>query len=402
MSRPRRKLLLVALVALTVPAAGLYAIYGPDAQYEQAPQTAGPTTPLLTRAIKAHGGQERLSLVRAVESQLIGSEAGRETKARLRMVLPDRYRHDIDIAAARLVHGAVGEDTWSTLDGVPVLWTETDVLRLQEQMALVRCGLLVDLESDPEVSTEELGFRDGLEWLKVEFESGDVGPFRLGFDPDTSLLTRAEWNASVEGRARKVLMSMALSDFRQVDGVVVGFQSAIAVDGEVLARQELQEVSFEPVDDMEIFRQPEAMTVSPIVDRTLSGEGMVIMDTLGDDPENAQTVLDAFIDQAALKKNGPAFRDLEGERVVALGVPVELTGSEVAPAAAREAPRLTREAPHRVLSTVVIEPEPDTLKLAEQRLRDRAATTGLVVAGPVRRVTWKESIVQVQLPVKDD
>lgn len=401
MSSSRRKLLLVLAVALAVPAIALLTIFQGGDQYEKrAPSTAN-AAPLLARAIESLGGRERLSDVRTVVSRAVGTEAGRRTEAQISIALPNRYRHDVVTGDANLVHATDGEATWSSIDDVPVPVDDTDLLRLQEQMAMIRCGFLVALEDDPSVSTEELGLRDGLEWLRVEFDDGDVGPFLLGFSPDTALLSRAEWKASMKGRLTRAAMSVTFSDFREVDGIMVGFEATISVDDEILAKETLEEIVFDRKIDPQIFEQPRPPAESPIVDRRSTEEQVVVLDNIPGDPEDAERVVTAFIKELEINRNGPAFRDLEGERTVAVGLPVHLPRKDRIPAAAKDAPRFTIESPHRILTTIVTEPEPESLRAAEQRLRKHAEGASLEPAGPVRHVTWKESIVQVQLPVKE-
>lgn len=400
MSRSRRKLLIVLAVALAVPAGALYAIFVRADQYEKSETSTGNGRTLLSRGIEALGGHERLSRARTVVSRTVGTESGRRTEARISIALPDRYRHDLVTSGARLVHATDGITTWSTIDHVPVPIEEADLLRLQEQMAMVHCGFLVGIDGDDAVTTKELGLRDGLDWLEVEFKERDVGPFLLGFSPETAMLSRAEWKASMEGRLTKAAMSVTFSDFRMVDGIMVGFTATISVDDKLLARETIEEIAFGSDIDPQIFVQPEPPAENPIFDRLSTEEQVVVLDDIPGDPADAERVVSAFIEELDIVKNGPGFRDMDGERTVAVGLPVHLPNKNKLGAAAKAAPRFTIESPHRILTTIVTEPDPEALRLAEQRLREYASRSSLEPFGPVRHVAWKKSIVQVQLPVK--
>ena len=401
MSRSRRKLLVVLFFALAVPAAALYAIFVRTEQYEKS-EAATPDGPsLLARAIEALGGHERLSLVRSVVSRTVANEAGRRTEARISIALPGRYRHDVSTRGARLVHASNGDTTWSTLDDVPVPVEEADLLRLEEQMAMVRCGLLVGLEEDTTVTITELGLRDGLDWLEVGFEEGDVGPFLLGFALDTAMLSRVEWKASMKSRLTKASMSVTFSDFRKIDGIMVGFAATISVDDEVLAKETIEEISFGKSIEPEIFVEPEPLSQSPIFDRLSAREQVVLLDDIPGDPADAERVVNAFIEELDINRNGPGFRDFDGERTVAVGLPVHLTQQDKPRAGTKGTPRFTIQTPHRILTTIVTAPDAETLRLAEQRLREHASRASLEQSGPIRHVAWKKSIVQVQLPVKE-
>ena len=115
---------------------------------------------------------------------------------------------------------------------------------------------------------------------------------------------------------------------------------------------------------------------------------------------DAEQVVSAFIEEREVNRNGPGFRDLDGERTVAVGLPVHLPDPDKLPPAGKDAPRFTIESPHRILTTIVTQPDPEALRTAEQRLREHASLSSLEQSGPVRHVEWKKSIVQVQLPVK--
>lgn len=400
MSRSRKKILLVLALALAVPAGALYAIFFLSDQYEKSESSTDDERTLLARGIEARGGRERLSRIRTVVSRAVGIESGRRTEARISIALPDRYRHDVVTRGARLVHATDGSTTWSTIDQVPVPVEEVDLLRLQEQMAMVRCGVLVGIDGDDAVTTKELGLRDGLDWLEVEFKERDVGPFLLGFSPEATLLTRAEWKASMTGRLTKAAMSVTFSDFRSIDGIMVGFTATISVDEEVLAQETIEEIAFDADVDPQIFSQPEPPAENPIFDRHSTRAQVAVLHDIPGEVADAEQVVSAFIEEREVNRNGPGFRDLDGERTVAVGLPVHLPNPDKLPPAGKDAPRFTIESPHRILTTIVTQPDPEALRTAEQRLREHASLSSLEQSGPVRHVEWKKSIVQVQLPVK--
>jgi len=404
MSPSRSKLSLVLVLGLTLPAAALYALYGSPG-YEQPEIRPGepPRRSLLARAIAAHGGADRLREIRTVFSHTIGSyAAGRQTEARVTLALPDRYHHDVTAGDARLVLASNGEQTWSTLDGVPVPVDDDDLLRLREEMARARCGLLVDLESDPEITTTELGFRDDLEWLEVDFDDGDVGPFLLGFHRTSHLLTRAEWKASMTGRIRKAAMSVTFTDHREIDGVMIGFEADVRIDDAELARDTIQSIQFGGTPEPSTFTQPDPPSESPIIDRTSTMDTYIVLEEIPGEPVGAEKIVATFLEDFQIRRNGPTFRDVDGERTVAVGVPVSIDAEtqKALPAASRATPRHIKAASRRMLTTVVIEANPERLRAAEARLLQHAKGAKVEPVGPIRQVTWKDGIVQVQLPVK--
>lgn len=397
MSPQRRKLLLVLVLGLALPAGALLVIFGRQG-YEQSKKRTGP--PLLELAIAAHGGEDNLRGITTIQSRAIGEESGRHTEAYVSIALPDRYHHEVVTGDARLILASDGKNTWSTLDGVPVPVEDADLLRLQEQMAMARCGFLVGLEEDPKVTTTELGVRDGLDWLEVDFEESEVGPFLLGFDPETHLLARAEWMASMKGRFRKVAMSVAFSDYRAVKGIMIGFGATISVDGRELAKETLSEVTLGSDISPELFAQPTAPAVSPIMDRTSTRGPLVMLSEIPGDPADAEKIVSTFLDEFEISANGPAFRDVRDEKTIAVGVPVHLPKSSPPPPARTGAPRYLVESSQRMLTTVVTEADEEKLRAAQKRLLDHAEEARVEATGAFRHVTWKDSIVQVQLPVK--
>ena len=109
---------------------------------------------------------------------------------------------------------------------------------IQAERTLVRA--IIEVSS---VGKEGAGRRLRRILDEVEFEDGE-GPFRLGFDESTSRLTTIEWDAAMDGRLRKAVLAMNFDDFREVDGILVGFAATMTVDGEEQGRESLEEISF--------------------------------------------------------------------------------------------------------------------------------------------------------------
>lgn len=401
MSPPMKILFLV--IALIVGSVAFLAFYVYGGEHYVKPETeegAPPRAPLLERAITALGGASKLGTIRSVRSRARAVESGRRSDLRIHVQLePDRYRHDVDTGDAHFVHGFDGTEMWATLDGVPAPVPEDDVKRMEEQMLLGRCGLLVGLKESEDIEVEELGVRDELEWLKVTFSKESAGPFLLGFDKAKALLRRVEWKSKMPGNLIRSDAALDLDDYRAVDGVMVAFALVIRVSDKVVYEEALVEIRFNEPVGAELFRQPAAPAQSPIIKRDATELHAAYLDFVPGDAEDAERILTSFISEFDLARNGPSFRMIENERPIAVGVPVQRPqGADKIPARAK-APRLHEVPKRSVLTTIVSDPTPETLRAAEKRLLAEAGQTALAPGGPFRHVAWKENIVQVQLPV---
>jgi len=401
MSPQRQKILLVLAVTLVVPGVALLLVFG-DHGYDRPKTDQGesPQPLLIARAIEAMGGKERLSRIRSIRSRGHGFEGGRKSDIQISIVLPDQYRHDIRTSDAHLVHGSDGKATWSTIDGVLVPVADDDVVRLKEQMALVRCGLLVGLDAQ-DVEIEWLGLKDSREWIRVTLADAGAGPFDLGFSVGSSLLTRIEWKTRRAGNFFRSDFALEFSDYREEDGVMVAYTAAFQVDDKELGQETLEEVAFDIETTPALFEKPEATDENPVILRKSTGLPIAYLDHVPSDAEDAEVVLNAFVKEFDLERNGPTFRTVEDERAVAVGVPVRQSNSAKTVPVRPQAPRLHRTPSQMVLTTIVKDPDAEVLRKAHDRLMKEASQRSLDVAGPFRHVSWKETIVQVQLPVKD-
>jgi hypothetical protein len=393
----RRKTGFLLLLFLLVPLTGLLAIWsGPT--YE-APPSEDTRPPLLIRAIEATGGSDALGNLRSVHSRAVGHEAGRKLEIEITIRLPDQYRHDVKTGGAHFVHASDGTDAWSTLDGVRIPLETEDLHHLEEQMMVVRCSLLVDLEDAPDIQTKELGLRDQLEWLEVTFLRRGSDSFLMGFDRTTSLLTRLEWFTHMEGRMGKVHMTVDFSDHRPVQGIMVAFSAKISVDRKGFAEDAIQDIRFNGDVDPDQFRPPAPPKEVPILCRRSDDLRALVLNDVPGDPRDAERVLRGFLKEFDLNRNGPAFRLIAEGETTTVGIPVDLPAKDHPdnPDDPRT-PHISILPAQDILTTISKEADAKTIREVELRLLGECHRLSLRPGGQIRVVYWKDAVVQVQLP----
>lgn len=398
----RRRGTWVMLAALLAIAGGLVVLFqdgGPAAVSTTAPKAPAPE-PLLTRAIAALGGREALAAIRSLEVWSEVVDRGRAMDVRVRLGLPDRYRHDVQTGDAHLVHATDGKTAWARLDDVAVPLESDEIRRIREQMILVRISLLVGLEGSEDVACEEKGLRDGLNWLEVDFRGEGSGTYLLGFDPDTSLLARAEWRLKLKGQVRGAPVALRLTDYRPVDGIMVPFAATFQVEDQPATEDRVREVFLNRPLAAELFVEPPPPVTPPVQRRTTRTGLAAMLGPITGRPDDAERVLLAWLKEHALARNGPVYRVIASGRTVSVGIPVHVPPGQAPPAAVEGAPAVVPMPGEDVLTTVVTPASEEAVAGAERLLREHAAGAGLDEAGPVCHVLWNDDITQVRLPIR--
>lgn len=368
---------------------------------------------VLDRAIVAAGGASNLAAIRSIETLSRAEQpGGRRYQATIQRLLPDRYRHDEDVYDARLVQATDGTDIWATLDDYPIPVTPGEAESLQVNWRLGQVSMLLPLQSIPGIKVKEEGRDDGFDVLRVTFPKdpklpNNSEPYRLSFDPSTSLLRQIEFDAVIFGAREPRLTRIELLDYRRVDGVMVPFASKMSV-GEERMEVHIERLAINPSIPVERFQRPKPPTDLVIATRMIPEVLVAILEQHGSRPgpvADAEADLARYVDKHSLSRNGLPFRlqPLSEDDLPAVGVPIAAAPADTRPTTrptTREQPRIAVLPACTALTTVVPGNDPAARSAAIERLLSRARAEGSEPAGPCKIVVWSPDILQLQLPVR--
>jgi hypothetical protein len=408
----RGALLLAAICACVLPSCG-----------DGAPDPAS-TPSLLDRAIVAAGGEANLASIRSMESRSRGEQwGGRSYQAVIQRLLPDRYRHDMDVSDASLVQATDGVDIWATLDDYPIPVTPADAESLRLSLRLSQISMLLPLKSVPDLKLKDEGTEDGNHVLRITFpKHGKLpgpdggsdpattprGPYRLFFDPATSLLRQIEFEAEIFGEDGPRQTRIELLDYRRVDGLMVPFAERMTVEGEPRLEERVEQILINPTIPPERFKRPAPPADLAIRTRSSPEVTVAILEQQGTRPEaalDAEETLGRYLEKHGLRRNGPPFRLqplAEGE-LPAVGAPIGPLPPETRPTsrpATRELPRIAVFPARTIYTAVVPGADPAARSGAIERILSRVRADGREPDGPCKIVLWSPDIVQLQIPVR--
>ena len=253
-------------------------IAGAAALLAPARPAAAQETPRATieRAIQAHGGAERLSLVRADKVKLKGTliAAGKAAPftAETTVQLPAQYKSVIELIVdgrkRTLVHLLNGDKVLVTIDGQPQKVDPAALAEVRETMQLDQAVRLVPLLRDRNFNLAPLGEGkvNDRPVVGVKVTSRGRKELRMYFDKVSGLLVKTEHALDVPGAAnrppqpgapaKEVRQEEFYSDFKDVEGFRRPTKMVVLRDGRKLMEAELVEVKyFSKIDDAE-FEKP--------------------------------------------------------------------------------------------------------------------------------------------------
>jgi hypothetical protein len=368
---------------------------------------------VLDRAIVAAGGASNLAAIRSIETHSRSEHPGGKRYTTIQRLLPDRYRHDVDMYDAHHVEATDGTDIWATLDDypIPVAPGEAESLRVSRQLGQI--SMLLPLKTIAGIKIKDEGHDDGFDVLRVTFPkdpklpSSPNEPYRLSFDASTSLLRQIDFEAVIFGAASARQTRIELLDYRLVDGVMVPFASKMSV-GDERMEEHIERVAINPSIPVERFQRPKPPTDLVIATRSIPEALVAMLEQHGARPgpvAEAEDDLARWVDKNGLARNGPPFRlqPLSEDDLPAVGVPVAALPPDTRPTTrptTREQPRIAVLPACTALTTVIPGNDPAARSAAIERLLSRARGDGCEPAGPCKIVVWSPDILQLQLPIR--
>ncbi len=242
---------MVSLVALLLFAAG-------PALAQEAPRA------LIERAIRAHGGQERLARARADRVKMKGTLVVGTTKvpfvSETTVQLPGQFKSVVQVTGDGKTHTVVhllnGERSIVLLDGKEQELPAPTRAQMRQTLDLEQAMRLVPLLTSPAFKLTSLGEMklNGRETVGVLVTVGGQRELKLYFDKASALLVKSEHAVDGPG-GKKVKQEAYYGNYRDVDGYRRPGQVVAFRDGTRVMDAELVEVkSFARIDPAEFTR----------------------------------------------------------------------------------------------------------------------------------------------------
>jgi hypothetical protein len=218
---------------------------------------------VVAKAIKAQGGEEKLSKIRAGRSKLKGTlfEGGAEfpVTGEETFALPNRIRIVLTLKTRKLnlVEVIDGDKGWISINGQVTDASPVDLARMKQQLYLSRVIWLTPLLQDNafELSMLKEAKAGDRTLLGVKVASKGQTDVKLYFDKETNLLVRIEY-LTKNNKGGDVTHEDNFSDFAEVSGIKVPKKTVAFQDGKKLMEMEVTETEFPESIPAKEFSKP--------------------------------------------------------------------------------------------------------------------------------------------------
>ncbi len=217
---------------------------------------------IVAKAIKAHGGSNKLKKFKASVSKSKGKFYGFgeaiEYTQEMSIQLPDRSRIDIDATNFKFMQVLNGDKGWQKFNGDTMEMTKEKVAEGQENMHATQVAHLAVL-TDKSYELSALGdvkVGDRMA-VGVRIEHKGHRDVSLFFDKENGLLLKSETRGKDTMNEDKEFTSETVfSDYKKVEGVMVAHKIDIKRDGKQYVVSEVSEVKLSEKLDDSVFAKP--------------------------------------------------------------------------------------------------------------------------------------------------
>jgi zinc protease len=253
----------IPLADLDLGSADLKRLGSPSVRYRPAAYVVpsqDPAAELVSRAVKAKGGLEKLRTVKTIKAEatitLLGKGGGAEFDTSSFIKYPGAFRVDARMPTGLVTQVFNGGEYWiSDERGVreapePV----ADQLRGTVQRDVV--GLLLAL-ADGKVSARRLPDvqADGREVHALRIASKGMRPLTMLLDPATDLILAQRYDVPTES-GTPLQMEESFSDYRKIDGLQIAFSALVRLAGAPLFSRKLKTFEYNVPLDSALFNKP--------------------------------------------------------------------------------------------------------------------------------------------------
>lgn len=227
--------------------------------------TAADPRLIVEKAIKAHGGQERLSRINAVHTKAKGTvRIGVDVPFTwdITWQAPNRFKMAADLTAGeatvKLLQGFDGVHGWGSANGLIAPLAGKKLEELQAQTDLRRVLTLHPLLADRSFKLADLGeaMVNSRPARGVGINSAGERDIKLYFDTGSGLLVKLERLVLDEGKMEEVPQEEFFHDYKDIDGVKTAMKEVWLRAGEKVADLSYTEVSYPRKIDDRAFAQP--------------------------------------------------------------------------------------------------------------------------------------------------
>jgi hypothetical protein len=219
---------------------------------------------VIERAIKAHGGEDQLSKIRADKVKLKGvfyvgaKEAPFSGETTVQ--LPGQFRNVVYLQGDRvrtILQILNGDKIYVSIDGAPQKVEDVAAAEMRDTMQLDRAVRLVPLLTDKAYALESLGeskVDDRPVW-GVKATARGRRDVTLYFDKESNLLVKTEHKMD-DGRGKEILQEESYSDFKDIAGYKRPMKVTVRRAGKKIMDAELTDVQYLDKVDDEVFAKP--------------------------------------------------------------------------------------------------------------------------------------------------
>jgi hypothetical protein len=221
---------------------------------------------VIEKAIKAHGGLDKISKVKAVSMKmkgklhLMGMDLDFTGASYLQD--PDKLRNEVDltimgteIKTAQIFNGDKG---WATANGNTIELDKDQVAEAKEKMYSGGVGKLFTLGTDKEFKLTLLGESkiDGKETIGVRVAHKDHKDVNLYFDKKTHLLIMTETREKSPEKGEEVAAKTVVHEYKEVDGIQTASKVSVTHDDKAFVEAEISDFKVEEKLDDALFSKP--------------------------------------------------------------------------------------------------------------------------------------------------
>lgn len=201
-------------------------------------------------------GQEKLNDVSTLRSTGKALQMGMELPFLQIQQRPGKMYLEIDIQGTKIIQVYDGKKGWSLepwMDPEPRELTGPELTSVS-QVASIDSDLVNWREKGHKVKLEGRELLDGEEVFRIDLVKEDNVIYRFYIDADSYLINKIVTKNDFEGNS--VEGETVLSDYRDIDGIMVPFRTEIRFGGNTLMSNLVDKVEFDVIIEDNIFSRP--------------------------------------------------------------------------------------------------------------------------------------------------
>lgn len=218
---------------------------------------------VVVRAVKAHGGEEKLTNLKAGQASTKGKLKAPglgevEITQEIVYQLPDKFKETVSFTimgtAVTVETVANGAAIDITANGQKVPLPDAAKTAIKDAQAMIGVSRLVPLLKDPKYQLSPIGevMVEGKPAVGVQVSVGGKKDFNLFFDKATGLMVKLEHRTVEAQTGKEITEERVVTAYQERDGIPLPKRVVVKHDGETFLDVEVQDAKLlESVDDGE-------------------------------------------------------------------------------------------------------------------------------------------------------